>query len=280
MIRTIGIVGQGFVGSSINSFFSKTNLNVNTFDLNGNCNCKNLEQLVSNSELIFICLPTPMLNNGECDLSIVKNVIKDITKINKDRIIVIKSTIVPGTTDNFINQYGKNIIFNPEFLTEANAYNDFATQNRIILGGYGKILEKCFQFFKNYFSNAKIICCKPIEAELTKYITNTFLAVKVAYANEIATIAELFALDYNKLVNIFTTDERLGASHWHVPGPDGKNGFGGSCFPKDINALIVFAKKNKIKVPLLENAWKRNIEIDRKEKDWEQLIGRAITKKG
>jgi UDPglucose 6-dehydrogenase len=115
---------------------------------------------------------------------------------------------------------------------------------------------------------------------LTKYITNTFLAVKVAYANEIATIAELFALDYNKLVNIFTTDERLGASHWHVPGPDGKNGFGGSCFPKDINALIVFAKKNKIKVPLLENAWKRNIEIDRKEKDWEQLIGRAITKKG
>jgi len=280
MIKSIGIVGQGFVGSSINNYFSSTTIDVNTFDLNGDCNCKNLEELVSNSELIFLCLPTPMRMSGECDLSIVKNVIKNITKINKDKIIVIKSTITPGSTDKFIEQYGKNIIFNPEFLTEANAQNDFVNQNRIILGGYGITLEKCSQFFSTYFPNAVIINCKPTEAELTKYVTNTFLAVKVAYANEISTIAELFELDYKKLVNIFTIDERLGNSHWHVPGPDGKKGFGGSCFPKDINALIFFAKKNKIKVPLLENAWKRNIEIDRKEKDWEQLIGRAIIEEG
>jgi len=280
MIKSIGIVGQGFVGSSINNYFSSTTIDVNTFDLTGDCNCKNLEELVSNSELIFLCLPTPMRKSGECDLSIIKNTIKNIRKTNKDKIIVIKSTITPGSTDKFIEQYGKNIIFNPEFLTEANAQNDFVNQDRIILGGYGIMLEKCSQFFSTYFPNAVIINCKPIEAELTKYVTNTFLAVKVAYANEIATIAELFELDYEKLVNIFTADERLGNSHWHVPGPDGKKGFGGSCFPKDINALIFFAKKNKIKVPLLENAWKRNIEIDRKEKDWELLIGRAISEEG
>ena len=278
MIKNIGIVGQGFVGGSINQFF-KDKIPTHTYDLNGNCNCKSLEDLVSKSEIIFVCLPTPMYENGSCDLSIIKNTIKKIEEIESNKIIVIKSTVVPGTTQELINLHHNNIVFNPEFLTEANAANDFKMQDRIILGGEGIALEMCNKFFSYHFSNAKIVLCSPTEAELVKYITNTFLTTKVAYANEIYNICRFLGVDYINLSKIFTLDKRLGDSHWNVPGPDGKKGYGGSCFPKDINALIQFAKENNIPTPVLENVWNRNITIDRKEQDWKKLIGRAVSKK-
>ncbi len=278
MISKIGIVGQGFVGGSINQFF-KNKVETNTFDLNGKCNCISLKDLVKKSELIFVCLPTPMFEDGSCDLSIIKDTIKSIQQINSQKIIIIKSTVVPGTVQELIEKYNKNIIFNPEFLTEANAAKDFEMQDRIILGGYSIALKKCEEFFKYHFKNAKIILCTPSEAELVKYVTNTFLTTKVAYANEISDICNFLGVDYNNLSEIFTLDKRLGYSHWSVPGPDGRKGFGGSCFPKDINAIISFAKSNNISTPVLESVWKRNINIDRKEQDWKDLVGRAVSKK-
>lgn len=278
MIKNIGIIGQGFVGGSITKFF-KDKTPTHTFDLNGNCNCKSLKDLVNKSELIFVCLPTPMYEDGSCDLSIIKNTIKEIEEIESNKIIVIKSTVVPGTTQDLINLHHNNIVFNPEFLTEANAANDFKMQDRIILGGEGKALDMCDKFFSFHFCNAKIVLCSPTEAELVKYVTNTFLTTKVAYANEIYDICQYLGVDYNNLSQIFTLDKRLGLAHWSVPGPDGKRGYGGSCFPKDINALINFAKENNIPTPVLDNVWKRNITIDRKEQDWKNLVGRAVSKK-
>ena len=278
MIKKIGIVGQGFVGGSIRQFF-ENKTETHTFDLNGKCTSSSLEELVQQSELIFVCLPTPMYQDGSCDLSIIKNTIKAIKSLDKRKIIIIKSTVVPGTVEKLIERYDQNIIFNPEFLTETNASNDFEMQDRIILGGYGDALEKCNEFFTHHFQKTNIVLCSPTEAELVKYVTNTFLTTKVAYANEIANICESLGVEYNNLSKIFTLDDRLGSSHWAVPGPDGKKGYGGSCFPKDINALIYFAKLNNVPTPVLDSVWRRNIEIDRKEQDWKNLLGRAVTLK-
>ncbi len=272
----VGIVGQGFVGSSIKNFF-ENKIQLFTYDLNGKCNCGSLDELVHNSELIFICLPTPMMKDGSCDLSIVENTLQEIFAIDNKKIIILKSTILPGTTDTLINQFGSSIVFNPEFLTEANAVEDFKNQDRIIVGGYGSSLNKVKSFFQHFFTKSIVVSCNPKEAELTKYVTNTFLTTKVAFANEISTLCKSLDVDYESLIEIFTLDKRLGDSHWSVPGPDGKKGFGGSCFPKDINALISLFNQFEVDSPLLNAVWDRNVKIDRPEQDWNDLIGRAVS---
>lgn len=273
---SVGIVGQGFVGSSIRNFF-ENKIPLYTFDINGRCNCKTLDDLVKESELIFVCLPTPMKKNGVCDLSIVEETIERIFNLDQNKTIIIKSTIPPGTTDYLIDKFSDSIVFNPEFLTEANAAEDFKNQDRIIVGGYGDSAEEVYNFFKHFFTHSKIVLCSPKEAELTKYITNTFLSTKVAFANEIFRLCNHLNVDYSALTDIFTLDERLGKSHWSVPGPDNKYGFGGSCFPKDINALINFFSQNNIESPILKSVWHRNINIDRPEQDWKNLVGRAVS---
>ena len=277
----IGIVGQGYVGSAVKEVFSK-HYETNTFDLNGKCNCKDIEDLVDKSDIIFVCVPTPMKKDGSCDTSIVEGVVKNIDDIvycftNKShKIVAIKSTIPPGTT-NRLNKKCKNIsvIFNPEFLTEANFIDDFKNQNRIIIGGERPSTTKLRQVYSLVFPNAKIVKTGSITAEMVKYFTNTFLATKVSFANEMKLICDGLNIDYDKVVEYSTYDERLGKSHWAVPGPDGKLGFGGSCFPKDINALLDLANKLEIDVFTLDGAWETNLKV-RPEKDWEDLKGRAV----
>ena len=276
----IGIVGQGYVGTAVKEVFSK-HYETNTFDLNGKCNCTDIEDLVDKSDIIFVCVPTPMKKDGSCDTSIVESVIKDINETvncNQDRkIVAIKSTIPPGTTER-LNKECKNIsvIFNPEFLTEANFIDDFKNQNRIIIGGERPSTTKLRQVYSLVFPNAKIVKTGSKTAEMVKYMTNTFLATKVSFANEMKMICDGLDIDYDKVVEYSTYDERLGKSHWAVPGPDGKLGFGGSCFPKDINALLDLANKFEIDVFTLDGAWETNLQV-RPEQDWKKLRGRAVT---
>jgi UDPglucose 6-dehydrogenase len=115
-------------------------------------------------------------------------------------------------------------------------------------------------------------------AESVKYFTNCFLATKVSFANEFKQICDHIEVDYDKVVEYALYDSRIGRTHFSSPGPDGKPGFGGSCFPKDLNALIHFAKQLEVKPTVLESVWQKNLEV-RPEKDWEQLQGRAVTKK-
>ena len=186
----IGIVGQGYVGSAVKEVFSK-HYETNTFDLNGDCTCTDIEDLVAASDIIFVCVPTPMKKDGSCDTSIVESVVKDIDETvqcftNKDhKIVAIKSTVTPGTT-NRLNKKYKNItvIFNPEFLTEANFIDDFKNQNRIIIGGERPSTTKLRQVYSLAFPNVKIVKTGSITAEMVKYFTNTFLATKVSFANE------------------------------------------------------------------------------------------------
>ena len=277
----IGIVGQGYVGTAVKEVFSK-HYNVETYDLDKDkCSVDYLEDIVELSNIIFVCVPTPMKKDGSCDTSIVEAVVKDINDMVvsrnvSGRIVAIKSTIPPGTT-NRLNKECHNIsvIFNPEFLTEANFIDDFKNQNRIIIGGERPSTTKLRQVYSLAFPNAKIVKTGSITAEMVKYFTNTFLATKVSFANEMYQICGRLGIDYDKVVEYSTYDERLGKSHWAVPGPDGHYGFGGSCFPKDINALIHLGLELDMTPEVLMAAWETNLEV-RPEEDWKELKGRAV----
>ena len=289
----IGIVGQGYVGTALKEGMSQ-HYNVETFDINPNLRTKNsVKDLIKSVSMTFVCVPTPMKKDGSCDTSIVESVVKDIDEaqqwcldsmlnhsiqpVEKRTIIIIKSTIPPGTT-NRLNKKYKNvqIVFNPEFLTEANFIEDFKNQDRIIIGGPRPASTKVRQLFYKAFPKAHIIKTGSMTAEMVKYMTNTFLATKVSFANEMKMICDELNIDYDKVVEYSTYDERLGKSHWAVPGPDGKLGFGGSCFPKDINALIALSKDMRLYLHTLQSVWKTNLKV-RPEKDWEELKGRAVT---
>jgi UDPglucose 6-dehydrogenase len=125
------------------------------------------------------------------------------------------------------------------------------------------------------FPKAKIVKTGSITAEMVKYFTNTFLATKVSFANEMKQICDKLNIDYDKVVEYSTYDERLGKSHWAVPGPDGKLGFGGSCFPKDLNALIHLARNLDTSLNTIGGAWDTNLDV-RPEEDWKELKGRAV----
>lgn len=276
----IGIVGQGFVGTAVREGLSR-HYNIETYDKydNTNSTCSSLQQLVSLSNIIFVCLPTPMLKSGECDISIVEETIKQIDNCAQDNIIVVKSTIPPGTTERLDSECKfSNVVFNPEFLTEANFIDDFKNQKRIIVGGKRPASTIVKNVFRKVFPETPIIKTSSTVAECTKYFTNTFLATKVSFANEFKQICNQINVDYDKVLEYALYDERIGKTHLSVPGPDGKNGYGGSCFPKDVNALIHFSKFINLTPTVLKAVWDKNIEV-RPEKDWEQLKGRAVSNK-
>lgn len=279
----IGVVGQGFVGTAVYEGL-KNHHTLYCYDKDLQLNVKrlgvaNLELLAEYSEIIFVCVPTPMDEDGKCHTGYVEEVIKDLDEYTNNKIVVIKSTIPPGTTSRLNYRYKNNtIIFSPEFLTEANSINDFKNQTRIILGGDRKGTNKLRVMFSKAFPTAHIIKTDSTYAEMIKYLTNNFLTVKVAFANEMYKVCESLQIDYDKVVEYSTLDERLGSSHWGVPGPDGDFGFGGHCFPKDINAMITLTEELQTPNFVLKGAKDTNDEV-RTGRDWEDMEGRAVIKK-
>jgi len=276
----IGIVGRGFVGDAIHEGFCGF-FNIETYDkyVANKSTCKSLEELCEKTEILFVCLPTPMNQDGSCNFSIVEETVRKINDCTDGRhTTVIKSTVPPGTTESFNKKYEKiNAVFNPEFLTEANYIDDFKNQSRIIIGGPRPYSTKIKNLYEKVFKNVPIIKTHSTIAEMVKYTANCFLATKVSFANEMKQICEKIEIDYDKVIEYATYDERLGTSHWKVPGPDGKLGFGGSCFPKDINALMYFAKAVDVNSDVLNATWATNLRV-RPERDWEKLVGRAVNK--
>lgn len=276
----IGIVGQGFVGNAVYQKFKKY-YDVLTNDLDENKSTSTLQNLVASCETIFLCLPTPMKQNGKCDVSIVERVLQEIDLLADNyetkKTIVIKSTIVPGTTKKWNDGYESlDIVFNPEFLTERNAVKDYDNQNRIILGGPRPATTELKQIFSKVFPKATIIKTDSTHAEMVKYLTNNFLSVKVSFANEIYQLCDKLDIDYDKVVEYATYDERLGKSHWGVPGHDGDFGFGGHCFPKDLAAILHLSDELNTINNVLHATQDTNDEV-RKNRDWEQMKGRAVS---
>ena len=169
-----------------------------------------------------------------------------------------------------------NVVFNPEFLTEANYLDDFKNQNRIIVGGKRPYSTKVSNLFKKAFPKTPLVKTHSTIAEMVKYFTNCFLATKVSFANEFKEYCDKIGIDYDKVVEYSLYDDRIGKTHFSVPGPDGDLGFGGSCFPKDINALICEMRERDVTPDVLSGVWNKNLSV-RPERDWEQLKGRAVS---
>jgi UDPglucose 6-dehydrogenase len=289
----ICVVGQGFVGGTMTEVLSEVH-SVETYDKFNpeKSTVDSIAELCSKAEIIFVCVPTPMRKSGACDTRIVETVLEEISAANQNNIAVIRSTVPPGTTAAF-NQKFENIevMFNPEFLRESSPVEDFRTQTRIVLGGdLGKKLltpkskegdkkdplSKLAMMYRMAFTGIPILQTNHTTAEMIKYTTNVFLATKVSLANELSQVCKGVGVNYDEMIKLAQYDPRLGKSHWQVPGPDGHFGFGGSCFCKDINALMFEAKRREIDPKVMQAAWDKNLEV-RSERDWEKLIGRAVT---
>ena len=266
MSYTVGILGKGFVGGAMYENFKEV-FNVLVWDVDPEKrNVETFDRFVENSDIIFVCVPTPMKDSGECDTHIVASVLDDISRIDRRKYVVIKSTVTPGTTQRLAADFNMTIAFNPEFLTEANAYNDFRFQPLIVLGaddqGINAVLSQIYSEFNMRVDNpAYIVNRTTKEAEMFKYLANCFLATKVIFANEFKILCDKADIDYNKIAEIAMLDKRLGKTHWKVPGPDGKMGFGGSCFPKDTAAMIHYSDEIGSALWLLTEATYINDEI-------------------
>lgn len=278
----IGIIGRGFVGSAVaNGFSSSTgyDANIRIYDKDPSRSLNSLEDTVNKSDFIFLSLPTPSNKDGSISLKILEDSLNEINAVNSntENIVLLRSTVVPGTSEAFQKKFTNiRIVFNPEFLTERSAYFDFINQSRVILGGLLEHVEKVANLYSDRFgSHLPIIKTNFQTAELIKYMNNCFFATKVSFLNEMKQISDLVDADWDNAVEGFILDGRIGHSHINVPGHDGKFGFGGSCFPKDMRALITFSNQLNLDLKTLKGAWETNLFV-RPEKDWEELKGRSV----
>ena len=268
----IGVIGNGFVGSAIvrglNHYFD-----IKIYDHEIKKTVHSFDETIK-QDIVFVCLPTPMFKDTyECDLSYIKNFFTDVITcgFNPNTIFVIKSTVPIGTTETLCEKFNPlRIIHSPEFLTARTANIDFITASRNIIGGRaenGTDLVK--KLYEDRFPGINCLTMSSNESEFIKYFVNTFFATKISFFNEMHLLCSKMNVDWNKILEGVMTDGRIGISHYQVPGHDGDFGFGGTCFPKDINAFIKTFEQNGIDPVVLKSVWDRNLSV-RKNKDWEK----------
>jgi UDPglucose 6-dehydrogenase len=295
-MKNIGIVGNGYVGRATSLIGSSIPLTENTtrvfvYDIDEEkCSHKDLciASLCENCDFIFICVPTPMNLDGSCETMEVEKVVTELKDIgfNPER-VVIRSTVPVGTSRKL------GTMFMPEFLTEKKWEEDFTNQTDWILGTNDRndsLRNELYSLFEQAYKD-NLISCSPTmhflsteEAELVKYVRNCFLATKVSFFNEVYDFCGVSSIDYDRVRDAVILDDRVGKSHTQVPGPDGKRGFGGTCFPKDtrsfLNQLmtsgVVPAMSHLQTTSPLAASIKRNDQIDRTEQDWKLNKGRAV----
>jgi UDPglucose 6-dehydrogenase len=282
----IGIIGNGFVGKAT-TILKNDDVVLKIFDIDpGLCwPVGTTLQDLGTCELIFISVPTPMCGDGKCYLGIVEGIVNELKNKNivhePDNFMVVRSTVVPGTSDRL------GCYFMPEFLTEKNFINDFKTCQEWIVGLRGNdehdkiFMDKINKLFTlarahhcivsnstNFVSNK--------EAEMIKYFRNCFLAMKVSFCNEIYGYCRALDINYETVRKVAVMDPRIGPSHSLVPGHDGLQGYGGTCFPKDTKALLYSMRDNGLAGYLVEAMDYRNDHVDRPQKDWHLIKGRAV----
>jgi len=258
----IGIIGNGFVGNAVYQNL-RDKVECKVYDVDKNRSLNTLEEVI-NQEFIFVCVPTPMKSSGECNLSIINDFFQNLPD-NLTGTFVIKSTVPIGTTKTYAERH--NVIHNPEFLTARNAVNDFANGERNIIGGDVELAVDFSKFYKKCFPKIPNIIVSSDESEAIKYFSNTFLAYKVAYFNKIYDLCQAVGMDYDRVCQGVTSDSRIGKSHTKVPGIDNDRGFGGTCFPKDLNSLIHQMESKGVNPEMLRKVWEYNQEI-RSVVDW------------
>lgn len=266
--QKIGIIGNGFVGGALYEGMRHTN-ECYVYDVNEEKCISSIEDVAA-CGFIFICTPTPMSNDGAVEMKYVNSAIESLLEYSiEGSILIVKSTVQPGTCRTLQGKYDIPVISNPEFLTERVAHQDFKYPRCIIIGGdteYCNELKELYEqsiFSSNNKTNKpfKYYLTDSVTSELIKYTTNCFFSVKISFMNEMKQICSAAGGCWDELVEGFVSEGRVWPEHLNVPGHDGKLGFGGRCFPKDLSAMIKFAKQNDIKPTVLESAYIKNNEL-------------------
>lgn len=239
----IGIIGMGIVGGTITSWAKIINLNFIAYDKYKEEYQVNFKYFIT-CDIIFIALPTPFDTKiRQFDLSEMDEILQKLDDINYVGIVVIKSTLIPGTSEKYAKLYGKNlsIIHNPEFLSHDTALDDFINQKQIIIGVTKKCSDrsvfKLCNFYQKYLKNKNFSFCDSEESELIKLSCNSFYAVKIQFFTELYLLCHKIGISYETVRKLMVRNEWIHDIHTHVPGSDGQISFGGNCLPKDILAL-------------------------------------------
>ena len=257
----IGIIGYGFVGKALAAGLND-DVSLLKIDPKLNTNINDLIDFKPNA--IFICVPTPMNEDFSQDISILKDAIKKLNELNLQSLIIIKSTVLP----KYIIEIEKQIsefIYNPEFLTEKHANQDFIESKLIVFGENNTSAKKLEEIYRDH---SKCICkdyiyTDAIAASLIKYTINSFLATKVTFFNELNSLFNQSGTEesWDNFILAIANDPRIGNSHMQVPGHDGRLGFGGACLPKDSNAFNIYSEEVGEPLSLLKKVIKTNNKI-------------------
>jgi len=240
----IGICGLGMVGGALQRYFEKKdNYQLFLYDKKGIGSIEELNQ----ADFIYICVPTPYKKDLGCDLSFITEV---VSQIKGEKIIILKSTIIPGTTDNFQQKYPQHkFLFNPEFLTEETADQDINYPDRQIVG----YTEKSYTVAKDILQQLPLAPFERIlpakEAEMVKYFGNAWFSTKVIFANQMYDLCQKLGINYERVMDAAAADKRIGRTHLKIL-HKGYRGYGGKCLPKDIKALIHFADSKDVNLEL------------------------------
>ena len=224
----IGIVGCGFVGQALLRLFGECPVYDPAKGLTD-------RETINRCRFAFVCVPTPTGPQGECDTHLVDETVRWV----ESEIIVIRSTVAPGTTDRLRRETGKRIVFQPEYIGETVAHPllDHQMQNFAVLGGPIEDTSPVANLYKRFFhASLRFYFTTALTAELVKYMENAFYATKVTFCNEFFDIARTLGVDYNELREVWLADPRISRDHTFVYPED--RGFSGKCLPKDVSAII------------------------------------------
>lgn len=278
----VGVVGHGFVGKAVERSMLPE---VERFLVDPNYGTT-LDQLVEQEpSLVFVCTPTPVGGAGRIDAAVTVDAVLKLIRSTKAA-VVLKSTVTPDVIDKMCRTIMaedavSRFVYAPEFLTEGNADAEYCNPKYMVLGGVPSSCNQLIEFFhfntfmrlpKNTEDDGGIHIVHPAEASFIKYAINCFLATKVMFFNNLYNACkdeEWSGVNATIVARTVAAEPRVGATHWRVPGPDGKKGFGGACFPKDISAMINYTDKLSLleKVIEINNEYRAEYDLDEREKE-------------
>lgn len=274
---TFGVVGHGFVGKAVERALHP---DLNKFIVDPIYKT-NIDQLVEAKPILtYVCTPTPVQGNGRIDAADTVDAVLKLIRLTKSAVIL-KSTVTPDIISKLIRaveqaEAAHRFIYAPEFLTEKNADHEYCNPTYVVFGGIQQSVSQYMEFLVNntYIKldkEASVQIVHPMEASFIKYAINSFLAMKVTFMNQLVSAIEdelEEGVSPLQVMKALADEPRLGNSHWRVPGPDGKKGFGGACFPKDISALVNYTSKMSLleEVLSINNEIRSEYELDDREK--------------
>jgi UDPglucose 6-dehydrogenase len=266
----IGIMGAGIVGGSLLAYLRAEGRDVRVFDPpKGHSSLAALDD----AGIVFVCVPTPYTAGRGFDDSYL---LEAVANVRGSKAVVIKSTVLPGTTELLQQHYPQHrFMFNPEFLREATAYDDFVSPDRQIVGYTSASAGEAPQVMRLLPRAPFERICPASEAEMAKYVANSFLAVKVSYANEVFDLCERMKIDYTHVRDIVAADVRIGGSHMDVF-DSGYRGYGGKCLPKDSKSLLDLARSMGVDMDVLHAADRTNARLQSPRAIPHPLIARAV----